>query len=143
MIKTTVEFCEQTMNNDLSALIVARPGHRRDSLRALLKVIPQLEIINQADDGVTALNIVNGQQPTLMLLDSTLSDDEVRLVLEQVECRPAHAFCLVLTETNERQKMARAVYADETMPADFAITDFLATTTRLLSPQRETNERLS
>jgi len=121
------------IKSDASILLVARPGRRRDSLRALLKAIPQLQVINQADDGPAALKLINGHQLALMLLDTSLSDDEVRLVLEQIKNKPSHPHCLVLADTSKRQKMAETGQADKVLSADFAITDFLMIAERLLS----------
>jgi CheY-like chemotaxis protein len=117
----------------MSVLIVARPGRRRDNLRALLRAVPQLHSINQADDGSMALHLVNGQRPTLILLDSNLPEIETRLVLEQVKTKPASIHCLVLADTLEQRRLAEAAHADAVLTADFSITNFLTAAEKLLN----------
>ena len=117
----------------MSVLIVARPGRRRDNLRALLKAVPQLNNINQADDGSAALCLVNGQCPSLILLDSSLSEPETKLVLEQVKTKLPPAHCLVLADTPEQWRLAEASHADAVLAADFSIANFLTATENLLN----------
>jgi DNA-binding NarL/FixJ family response regulator len=124
----------EIMGSNVSALIVARPGHRRDNLRALLRAVPQLKNINQADDGPSALKIIiDGKQPSLVLLDSTLPDSEVQLILEQTQTRPSRPRSLVLVDMTRSQPSATVNRADEVLSADFSITTFLAVAQRLLT----------
>ncbi len=122
---------EEMRKQDMSVLNVARPGRRRDNQRALLKAVPQLNNINQADDGPAALRLVNGQFPALILLDSSLPEPETRLVLEQVKTKPAH--CLVLANTPEQRRLAEAAHADAVLSADFSIANFLTAAEKLLN----------
>ena len=122
------------MESNASALIVARPGHRRDNLRALLRAVPQLKNINQGDDGPSALRIIiDGKQPSLVLLDSTLPDSEVQLILEQTQTRPSRPRSLVLVDMTRSQPSLTIGRADEVLSADFSITTFLAVAQRLLT----------
>lgn len=122
------------MESNASALIVARPGHRRDNLRALLRAVPQLKNINQVDDGPSALRIIiDGKQPSLVLLDSTLPDSEVQLILEQTQTRPSRPRSLVLVDMTRSQPPLTIGRADEVLSADFSITTFLAVAQRLLT----------
>jgi CheY-like chemotaxis protein len=124
----------EIMESNVSALIVARPGHRRDNLRALLRAVPQLKNINQVDDGPSALKIIiDGKQPSLVLLDSTLPDSEVQLILEQTQTRPSRPRSLVLVDMTRSQPSTTVNRADEVLSADFSITTFLAVAQRLLT----------
>ncbi len=123
------------INSDISALIVASPGRGRDSLRALLRAIPRLEIIGQVDDAPSALKIVTDHHPALMLLDTSLPNDEAWNVLQQIKAKWSQTQCLVLVDTIRQQQLAEAASADGVLVKGFSIARFLTTTERLLSLQ--------
>lgn len=62
-------------------LIIARPSRLRETLRALIATIPQLEIVGQVEGRVAALKMVQEWQPGLLLLDSNLPDNEVEAII--------------------------------------------------------------
>ena len=46
----------------------------RDGIRALLSVMPRLEVVGEAENGVQALEMVGRCQPDLLLMDIGLKD---------------------------------------------------------------------
>lgn len=46
----------------------------RDGIRALLAVMPQIEVVGEADSGAAALELLEQVQPDLLLLDIGLKD---------------------------------------------------------------------
>ena len=46
----------------------------RDGIRALLAVMPQIEVVGEADSGAAALELLGWVQPDLLLLDIGLKD---------------------------------------------------------------------
>jgi CheY-like chemotaxis protein len=126
---------ESMVTNSTSALIVASPNRIRDSLRSLLRAVPQLEVINQVDDGPAALSVLAKHPPTLMLLDSNLPDGQVQTVLKQVKAEYPHTQCLVLAHNIKQQQLARANGADDVLLAGFSITKFFLTIESLLQNQ--------
>jgi DNA-binding NarL/FixJ family response regulator len=94
------------MQNQTSALIVARPGQLRASLTVLLTAIPQMGTVNQADDGLSALTVDAPQDPDLVLLDWQAA------TLEQLQAQWPRARCIVLADDKDERKAAESVGAD-------------------------------
>ncbi|MEN2394068.1 response regulator transcription factor [Pseudomonas halotolerans] len=46
----------------------------RDGIRALLSVMPQLDVVGEAEDGAQAIEMVGRCQPDLLLMDISLKD---------------------------------------------------------------------
>lgn len=113
-------------------LIVARPGRLRDALRALLNTLPRLQIVGQADDGPSALKMLSERQPTLVLLDSTLPDDEIKALLSQVKAHRLQPRCIVLAENPEQQQAGKNAGADEVLLKGYPVAKLLANLERLL-----------
>jgi DNA-binding NarL/FixJ family response regulator len=124
--------------NGMSALIIAKPGRIRDSLRALLRAIPQIGEICQVDDGSTALNIVAKYHPALALLGADLSENELQTLLNQIKKKYPQIWCIVLVETIHQQGLAETAGADTVLFAGFPAAKFFATIEKLLSVE-ETN----
>ena len=87
-------------------LIIARPGRLRDALRALIATIPQLEIVDQVEDSAAALKMITEQHPTLILMDSSLPDNEVKAMLEQIKAERSQTYCIVLANTEQQEQLA-------------------------------------
>jgi DNA-binding response OmpR family regulator len=92
-------------------------------------------MIGQADDGPAALKLVAEHNPSLVLLDSHLPDDEIRAVVEQIKTEHSQTCCIVLADTIEQQHIARNAGADEVLPKGFPITSLLGTIHKLISWQ--------
>jgi DNA-binding NarL/FixJ family response regulator len=116
-----------------ATLIVARPGRLRDALSALLTTIPQLEIVGQADDGFAALKMVAERRPTLILLDSTLPDYEVKATLNQLKAYWPQIRCLVLADTPRQQQVAKSAGADGVLLKGYPAATLLTNIEKLLS----------
>lgn len=113
-------------------LIVARPGRLRDALSALLTTIPRLEIVGQADDSSSALKMVAEHHPTLVLLDSTLLDDEVKAMVKQIKTRWPQIRCIVLAGNPEQQQIVRSAGADDVLLKAYPAANLLASLEKLL-----------
>jgi DNA-binding NarL/FixJ family response regulator len=94
------------MQDQTSALIVARSGQLRASLRVLLTAIPRMGVINQADDGPSALAAGTPQGPDLVLLDWHAT------TLEQIQAQWPHARCIVLADDEGERQAAETAGAD-------------------------------
>lgn len=126
------------MQSDVLTLIVARPGRMRDGLQALLAAMPQVERINLADDSTAALEMISGQQPTLVLLDSNpLNDGQVWTALEQIKALHPQTRCLVLVDNGRQEQRAQATGADGVLVKGFSTAELFAAIEKLLSHPRE------
>lgn len=116
-----------------ATLIVARPGRLREALNALLAAVSQLEIVDQADDGFSAMKIVTERRPTLVLLDSTLPDDEVKAMVSQIKAKWPQTRCLVLADTPRQQQIAESTGADAVLLKGYPATSLVANIEKLLT----------
>ena len=114
-----------------SVLIVAKPTRMREGLRALLMAMPQLKIIGQVDDGPSAMQMISDHHPALILLDSNLPEDEAWVVLKQVK-NGSNTRCLVLADTVQQQRVARAEGADDVLLTGVPAAKLFTTIERLL-----------
>jgi len=122
------------LNNSVSAIIVAKPGRRRDSLRAMLKAIPHLRIIGQVEDYPSTLKIVSKHLVKLVVLDCDQTDnDEIRSILRQINVKWPQTRLLALVETAKQKQMVKAAGADDVLVSGFSIADFIKTIERLLT----------
>jgi DNA-binding NarL/FixJ family response regulator len=108
------------VTNHMSALIVARPGRMRNGLRALLRTIPRIEIVGQVDQGSAALEMVTLERSALVLLDSSLPFEEMRMALKQIKAEWPQTRCIVLVDNIQQQGMAQAAGADGVLLKGFA-----------------------
>ncbi len=136
-MQKTSTLKEVNGNHYTPVLIAARPDRKRDSVRAMLKAIPQLKIIGQADDGPAVLKIIADQRPALVLLNANLPDDKTWAVLKQIKTEWPQTPCLVLVDTIDQRPMAETAGADGVLMAEFSITEIGATIDKLLSRVEE------
>ena len=124
------------MNGDISTLVAARPGRVRDGLQALLAAIPQIEMIGQADDGASALKSVVEHRPALVLLDTNLPGNEAWVVLRQIKAQWPQARCLIMSDSGQQRRAAKAAGADGMLLKGFLAAELLTAIRELnLLPQ--------
>jgi len=104
------------------ALIVAKPGPLRNSLQALMTTVPKIEIVAETDNPSTLLRMGNAMQPDIVLLDASLSEDDVWAALRRIRDEWLQTRSIVLVEGSHQQQRARAAGADVVLikgyPAD-------------------------
>lgn len=121
-----------TMRRHASAVIVAKPGRFRDSLRALLTATPQIDAVNQANDEESALKAIAVDHVTLMLLDGSLPGNEVGAMLRGIRAERPQVRCIVLADNARQQREAKAAGADAVLLKGFPTADLFQTVDRLL-----------
>lgn len=121
------------MPNRVPVLIVARPGRMREGLRALLRMIPQLELVGQVDQGSAALERVTQAHPALVLLDSSLPFAEMELVLRHIKAEWPQTRCLVVADTIQQQGLAQVAGADGVLLKGFAAETLFTTIEEVLA----------
>ena len=120
------------IESNKSVLIVTKSDRIGDGLQALLKTIPQVEIIGQVDNSPTALRIITEYSPNLVLLVINLPHQEAWQILEHLRDDP-WTKCLVLTDTNEQQQQAKTMGATEVLLTGLPAAKLFEAVTRLLS----------
>ena len=119
-----------------SILIVARPDRWHDALRALLTAIPYLKIVGQTDHGLTIMQLVAEHQPTLVLVDARVLEEEIGAVLKQLKATQPRIRYIVLADNGQQQQTAAAVGADKVLLRGFPPTQLFAIIEQQLSQQK-------
>ena len=96
----------------VATIIVSRPGVIRQALRAMLALLPQLEITAAVGGGLSALELARQHRPALLVIDSSLPEDEVLALLRQIKQEQSLVRCLVVAETTRQQAVVLAQGAD-------------------------------
>jgi DNA-binding NarL/FixJ family response regulator len=125
----------QQVDNFAPALIVANPGRIRDSLTTMLRAIPSIETIYQANDAPTASKIIAQHQPSLVLLDSKLANNDIQSVSRQIKTQSPQTRCIVLVDNVQQQWMAKVADADTVLAIGCPATKFFTTVEGLLSQE--------
>jgi DNA-binding NarL/FixJ family response regulator len=84
-------------------IVVSRPGAVRESLRAVLSSFSQLEVIGAVGGGLSAMNKIREQRPSLLVIDGNFAEDEVVALLAQVRQEQPQVRCVVLVETSRQR----------------------------------------
>jgi DNA-binding NarL/FixJ family response regulator len=129
---STQVHSHNTEVNPVSALIVARPGRMREGLRALLRTIPGIKIVEQVDRGSAALAMVTQERSTLVLLDSSLPSEEMWTAVKQIKAEWPQTQCIVVADTIRQQGMAHASGADGVLLKGFAAETLFTTIDEVL-----------
>jgi two-component system response regulator DegU len=94
------------------ALIVTHRESLQNGLQALVMSIPQVDIIDQVDNGAQALQIIQEHRPDLVLLDTNLPNDEEWQMLERIKTLWPEIRCVVLADDVRQQREAVTLGAD-------------------------------
>ena len=103
---------QETMNDPVLALIVARPGPVRDGLRALLTAIPRIASLREIDDAASALRAVEQHRPVLVLISVGSPGDEVWDLLPQIKAGYPRTRFILLVDDVQQQQLAQAAGAE-------------------------------
>jgi DNA-binding NarL/FixJ family response regulator len=127
---------EAMPNNGAYTLIVARPGSLRDGLQALMTAIPQIGIIDEANDIPSAWRTAFEHRPTLVVLDSDSADGEIWLAVRRAKALWPQAECIFLANDVQQHQAAEAAGADAALLKGFPAARLVATIVRLLHQPR-------
>ena len=116
-----------------SALIAAKPGWLQDGLQAIVRAVPQIEGVDRADDGPSALRMIAEHPPALILLDVDLSGDGIQAVLRQIKTGWPQIQCIVLVNNSQQGQIISADGADAVLVKGFSVTALTETVAKLLS----------
>lgn len=92
----------------IEVLIVSLPGILRRILMDTLEQLP-VSVIGVATGGLSAVEILKGHQPDLVILDANLPYQETFMLLKHIRAEYPSLRCLVLSETSrDRASLAEA-----------------------------------
>jgi DNA-binding NarL/FixJ family response regulator len=116
------------------ALILAKPGPLRDSLRAFLLTLPQVKEVRFVNDAPSALEVVSEINPDLVLIDADLSGGEALTAVRRIRGDDPHSRCLVLADDMQQQRDAAAAGADVALLKGCRATELFDAIEKLLLP---------
>ena len=119
------------------ALIVARPGPLRNGLQALMTTMPQIEILAETTDPSALRRMGAGMQPDVVLLDTSLPEDQVWAALGQIKAEWSHTRSIVLVEDSQQKQKAQAAGADVVLIQGYPAAKLIAAIEGLLSQEEE------
>ena len=96
----------------VAAIIVSRPGFSRQAIRTMLALLPQIEIAGTAGGGLSAVNLTRKHPSALLIIDSSLPEDEILALLGKIKQEQPQIHCLVVAETSRQQAAVLAQGAD-------------------------------
>jgi DNA-binding NarL/FixJ family response regulator len=124
---------EKKFEQHSPVLIVAHPGRIRDGLRALLRAIPEIGAILQANDSPSASQIIAEHHPDLVLIDSKLVNNDIQNMPQKIKAMSPETRCILLVDNLQQQAMADVTDADTVLLSGFSAWEFLVTVEELLS----------
>jgi DNA-binding NarL/FixJ family response regulator len=123
------------------ALVVAEPGHLWSGLHSLLRTVPQIEIIAEANDAAVLLNMGAEIHPEIVLLDASLFDENTWPGITKIKGEWPHTHCVALVEDDLQRQRAQDAGADFVLSKGFPAARLVTLIEDLLS-QRENDSRI-
>ena len=74
--------------------------------------VPKIKITGVVGGGLSAMNLITGNPPALVIIDSGLSDEELTSLLRQIKAEQPQIRCLVLAETSRQKETVLTLGAD-------------------------------
>jgi len=118
-----------TVDTSRLLLVIARPGQLRDSLLVLLKAVPRIGRVEQADDVASALAMSHELCPALVLVECDGPGDEI---LSPIKAAWPQARCVALADSEQACRDAESAGADAVLVKGVLAARLLATIEDLL-----------
>ena len=120
------------MDTSIHILVLARPGHFRDSLCALLKTLPQTELFLAAPEKSADLQRLAGKTPDLVVVDLDADGDASARSVSALREACGGVRCLALVNNSRQAQQAQQVLnADLVLSKSTSAGDFLAAVRQL------------
>lgn len=105
----------------LVTVIASVPGVAEQSLRATLNSLASIEIVGTAAGCLTAIQMVRDTQADLVVIDSNLPFEEVRVFLQHLKQARLATRALVLAATSSQVRQALDAGADAALRREASI----------------------
>lgn len=96
------------MNMALKCLLVEDSGFIREIYHYVLQDMPGIQIVAEADDGVTAIQLIEEHQPDLLILDLVLPLKDGLEVLKNVSALSPHTRAVVISSQDDESIISKA-----------------------------------
>ncbi len=108
-----------------SAVIIALPGRRRDSLKVVTDACDKLGFVGVVDDWAAGSKLIAELAPMLVVVDSDGLDEPVFLqILKQLKAEYPQVSCCVAVNTQEHACQARIAGAEIVLQTGFSANTF-------------------
>jgi DNA-binding NarL/FixJ family response regulator len=97
---------------NVTVLIVSRPGPLRDGVQALVGAMPQVGTVREADGLSMTSEMDSDSHPDLVLLTCDEGKGTVGAIVEQVKTRWPRSRCVTLVGSVEQQQEAESAGVD-------------------------------
>lgn len=111
------------LNKITIALIIAKPGHLRNSLQSLLRTMPQIEMLAETSDPSILLKMDLEIHPELILIDGGLLTEANWSQVKTIKANWPETKVLVLTDNDQQGQAAREAGADLYLLKGYPATD--------------------
>ncbi|MFC2026205.1 response regulator [Chloroflexota bacterium] len=118
------------------ALVVSSSGLLQNGVLALMTTIPQIGAVLVAEDINSAKRLIENHQPTLIVMDMTLS--KVKAVIKKTKVQYPHIHLIVLAEDPEQQKQVEALGIKSVLLKGFSPEKFITTVETIINCQEDT-----
>ncbi len=105
----------------LSTVLASVPGVAEQSLRATLESLASIEIVGTAAGCLSAMQMVRDRQADLVVIDSNLPFEEVRVFLQHLKQARLATRALVLAWTSSQVRQALDAGADAALRRETSI----------------------
>ncbi len=105
----------------LSTIIASVPGIAEQSLRVTLEALSSVQIDGTAAGCLSALQMVRERQAELVVIDSNLPFEDVRVFLRQLRQEGLRTRSLVLAASSDQVRRALAAGADSALRRDVSL----------------------
>ena len=124
------------------ALVITKPGHLRNGLQSLLRTIPQIEIIAEAQDTSVLLKMSEEVHPELIFIDASIIDETNWTAITKQKAEWPQTKILVFTENDQQGQGAKEAGADFVLPKGFPAAELVNLIENLLidDGRDETNQ---
>ena len=100
------------MNERVTVLIIARAGQVRDGLRALLRAMPGVDVVDRPCGSGLNVDLLAEHDPALILVDCDLVGPAAFDALRRLKTQHPKLRFLVLVEDVEQERLARETGVD-------------------------------
>ena len=109
----------------MSTLVVGANNRMRASIIALLQAIPYLMLLEPVNDICQLPQIIQSQQPHLLIITDDVAHHQTFLCLEASRACHPQPFCLVLVDSFQQNQTALRAGANATLSKRFTISDVI------------------
>jgi DNA-binding NarL/FixJ family response regulator len=120
------------MHDRALALIAAKPGRWRESLRALLIAAPEVDAVREVSEPISEHEAEEDPSPALVVLDASLDGIRVPEELQEIKELWPHSRCIVLVDNSKQQQQAQYNGADAVLMRGFSAGELFTAVDRLL-----------